>query len=66
MRNRKKETTKGDWFQLLKEDLKFIEVVMGEDKKKSYSKEKFKRIVKTVIIRAAFKYFNKKIVILKF
>ena len=46
MRNRKKETTKGDWFQLLKEDFTFIEEVMDEDKIKSYSKEEYKRIVK--------------------
>ena len=40
----KKETTKGDWFQLLKEDLKFIEVVMGEDKKNHIQKKKEKEL----------------------
>ena len=44
MRNGKKETTKGDWFQLLKEDLKFIEVVMGEDKKNYIQKKNSKEL----------------------
>ena len=62
----KKETTKGDWFQLLKEDFTFIEEVMDENKIKLYSKEEYKRIVKKLVRRAAFQYLIKeRIVILK-
>ena len=40
----KKETTKGDWFQPLKEDFKFIEVVMDEDKKNHIQKKNSKEL----------------------
>ena len=62
----KKETTKGDWFQFLKEDFTFIEEVMDENKIKSYSKEEYKSIVKKLVRRAAFQYlFKEKKIILK-
>ena len=35
----KKNPTKGDWFQLLKEDFKFIEEDMDEEKIKTMSKQ---------------------------
>ena len=51
--------TKGDWFELLKEDFKFIEQEMDDEKIKSITKEQYKKQVKQWVRKAAFKFFIK-------
>ena len=51
--------TKGDWFQLLKEDFQFIEQELDDEKIKLQTKEEYKKQVKEWVRKSAFKFFNK-------
>jgi hypothetical protein len=52
--------TKGDWFELLREDFKFMEQEMDDEKIKSITKEQYKKQVRQWVRKAAFKFFIKK------
>ena len=54
----KKNSTKGDWFQLLKEDFNFIEEDMDEEKIKTMSKQEYKQKIKVLVRKASFKVLN--------
>ena len=56
----KEEYVKGDWFQLLINDFKFVGKEMNEEIIASYSKEAYKKIVKTLVNNAAFKLYKEK------
>ena len=55
----KEKPCKGDWYQLLKEDLVFIECEMDENAIFSTPKNSYKKKIKDLVIKAAFKYFLK-------
>ena len=42
-KKQKEEFVKGDWFQLLKEDFQFMNIVMNEEKIKNTSKDVYKK-----------------------
>ena len=48
---------KVDWYQLLQEDFKFINVSMNEQKIRNTSKDVYKKEIKVLINNAAFRYF---------
>ena len=54
---RKEKTTKGDWFEHLRRDFKFIEKEMDEEKIKQMDKETYKTYIKEKVTKAAFEYF---------
>ena len=51
----KEDETKGDWFDLLVKDFKFIGVEMDENHIKQMTKEEYKKEIKEQISKAAFK-----------
>ena len=55
----KEETTKGDWYELLMKDFKFIEDDMIEEAIKSTTKQEFKNKIKKQVKEVAFKEFMK-------
>ena len=55
MKKQKKDPTKSDWFQLLTKDFQFIEETMDENKIISMSKVDYKKFVKQLVKKAAFK-----------
>ena len=56
-KNQKEEFVKVDWYQLLQEDFKFINISMNEEKIRNTSKDVNKKEIKGMINKAAFKYF---------
>ena len=55
----KLDPTKGDSYQLLNNDFVFIEKDINEEKIKSYSKNEYKKLIKKLIQKAAFKHLMK-------
>ena len=55
----KTDYTKGDWFQLLIKDFEFIEETMDEEQIKNMSKIQYKKKIKDMVKKAAFKYLTK-------
>ena len=56
--NKQKEHyTKGDWFQTVKSDFQFIDVIMNENVIQSTPKEQYKKFVDTKVREAAFKSY---------
>jgi hypothetical protein len=53
----KEENVKGDWYQLLKSDFIFIEKDLNENEIMSTPKNVYKNQMKSLINKAAFKYF---------
>jgi hypothetical protein len=53
----KEQTTKGDWFEHLQNDFKFIQEEMDEEKIKQMDKETYKKYIKEKVTKAAFQYF---------
>ena len=53
----KQEYLKGDWFQLLQNDFKFIGIEMNEEDIQSMSKANYKKKIKYLVQKAAFNYF---------
>ena len=56
-RKQKEEYIKGDWFQLLIKDFEFIGIQMDENYIKATPKSVYKKHIKSLIRKAAFKYF---------
>ena len=57
----KESSSKGDWFQLLQADFEFIEVQMNEESIIQTPKGDYKKVIKALVDKAAFRYFlNKK------
>ena len=56
---KKTDHTKGDWFQLLLEDFKFVEDTMDEEKLNKCPKIEYKKKVTEMVTKAAFNYFTK-------
>ena len=56
----KEETTKGDWYQLLKEDFEFVEEELNEEEIVNNSKEEYAKKVKQMVKKAAFKLYKEK------
>ena len=53
----KKKTSKGDWYDLLLKDFKFIDKDLNEKEIKEMSKEDYKKTIKELVEKAAMKYF---------
>ena len=53
----KEQTTKGDWFELLEKDFKFIKEDMDENKIKSMDKKSYKKYIKEKVTKSAFEHF---------
>ena len=53
----KSHTTKGEWYELLLKDFKFIEEDINEEEMKSFSKLEYKKKIKAAIEKAAFTYY---------
>ena len=53
----KEKTSKGDWYDLLLKDFKFIDKDLNEKEIKEMSKEDYKKTVKELVEKAAMKYF---------
>ena len=56
----KEDHVKGDWYQLLMEDFVFVENEMNDEEIKNIPKETYKKIVKNMVNRAAFKAYTAK------
>ena len=56
----KEEYAKGNWYQLLVDDFKFVGIEMNEETISSFSKEAYKKEVKTLVKQAAFKQHKEK------
>ena len=55
----KEQTTKGDWFEYLLKDFKFIQEEMDEDKIRKMDKQTYKNHIKEKVKKAAFDHFLK-------
>jgi hypothetical protein len=53
----KEDITKGDWIELLFKDFAFIGIDMNEDEIRSTPKSEYKKKIKVLVKKAAFKYF---------
>ena len=53
----KEDPIKGDWFKLLQEDFKFIDIDMDEEKISETYKSTYKKKIKVLINKAVFKFF---------
>ena len=49
--------TKGDWYELLQQDFKFVGLNITDDEIRSMSRQDYKKKIKPLIHKAAFKYF---------
>ena len=56
--NKKEGCVKGDWYQLLENDFKFIGIEMDENLIAATQKDQYKKEMKHLINIAAFKYFT--------
>ena len=56
----KEEYTKGDWYQLLVDDFKFVGIEINEEEILSFSKEAYKKEVEMLVKEAAFKQYKEK------
>ena len=54
----KEKVSKGDWFDLLLKDLKFVGIELDEKEIKEMSKQEYKKKIKYLVEKAAFKYFT--------
>ena len=52
-----KQIRKGDWYELLKEDFEFIECEINEEEIISTPKGVYKNKIKSLVNKAAYKYF---------
>ena len=55
----KESPLKGDWYQMLIKDFKFIEEDLNDDKVNTTEKEEYRKIVKEKVKTSAFKYLIK-------
>ena len=55
----KQSSNNGDWFQILQGDFDFIEVKMNEERIIQTPKYEYKKVIKALVDKAAFKYFLK-------
>ena len=51
------DPTKGDWYELLKQDFQFVGLNLNEDEIRSMSRQEYKKKIKHLIHKAAFEYF---------
>ena len=58
-RKQKENSIKGDWYNLLKKDFEFIGKDLDENEIASTPKEEYKKNIKILVQKAAFKYFLK-------